>query len=104
MKEESFSGSLDVGEVVNNALMCLKQTKQQVCVVGVISPVQSAAEGMGRCPVRSGIVQQFFPHVSGVCSASHTSLEESLGRLCQGQKDRWTEEEEPGSRAVLGML
>lgn len=89
----SFSGSLDIREVVNNGVMCLKQTKQQVCVAAVVSPVQSAAEGMGRCWVRSEIVQQFSPHVSGVCSASHTSLEESLGMHCHRRKDRWTEEE-----------
>lgn len=75
----SLSGSLDMREVVNNAVMCLEQTKQQVCVVGVFSPVQRTAEGMGRCRVQSETVQQFSPPVSGVCSASHTSLEESLG-------------------------
>lgn len=45
----SFSGSHDVGKAtVNYFIMYLKQTKQQVCVLGLFSPVQSAAESMGR--------------------------------------------------------
>lgn len=49
-KEVSFSGSHDRRKViVNYFIMCLKQTKQQVCVVGLFSSRPSAAEGMGRC-------------------------------------------------------
>lgn len=43
-----FSGSHDMGKViVNYFVMCLKQTKQQVCAVGLFSPMPSAAEEIG---------------------------------------------------------
>lgn len=54
-KEVSFSGSHDMGKVIVNYLvMCLKQTKQQVCAVGLFSPMPSAAEEIGMYWTRFG--------------------------------------------------
>lgn len=54
-KEVSFSGSHDMGKViVNYFVMCLKQTKQQVCAVGLFSPMPSAAEEIGMYWTRFG--------------------------------------------------
>lgn len=48
-KKVSLLGIHDTGKViVHYFIMCLKQIKQQVCVVGLFSLVPSAAEGTGR--------------------------------------------------------
>lgn len=91
-KEMSFSGSHDMGKViVNYFVMCLKQTKQQVCAVGLFSPMPSAAEEIGMYWTKFG--QEYCLEYTLSPPPHATGLLLSLGRYCQGWKDGWAEEE-----------
>lgn len=91
-KEVLFSGSHDTGNIiVNYFIMWLKQTKQQVCALGLFSLMPSAARGMQRYWAEFGNIAAFFPShllkcIYALSLLPHSKNWWSLGTCCRGGK------------------